>query len=135
VNYSEAEPLFPEFLTQKDLVTFTALAKQAEKEQVQNITSRLGTTEYLDQPVNTYSSGMLKKTGLVLAFLGRPKLIVLDEPFITIDTKSTDALVTLIKDYHQSGTSFLISSHVTDGQDQLPIAQTYQIGNKTLAVE
>lgn len=132
VNYSEAEPLFPEFLTQKDVVKFTANTLKTDQEQIDRLTSRLGTSDYYHQAVGTYSSGMLKKTGLVMAFLGHPKLIILDEPFITIDRQSTDKLVRLIEEYYQAGTTFLISSHVSEGGEQLPIEETFQISNQRL---
>ena len=55
---------------------------------------------------------MLKKLSLVLAFLGRPKLILLDEPLITIDTESLKILYNWIRQQHtENGVSFLLSSH------------------------
>lgn len=132
VNYSEAEPVFPKFLTQKDLIKFAANTQKADQEQINELTSRLGTIDYYHQAVGTYSSGMLKKVGLIMAFLGNPKLIVLDEPFITIDRQSTDKLVELIVEYYQAGTTFLISSHIGEGGEQLPIKEVFQITNQKL---
>jgi ABC-2 type transport system ATP-binding protein len=132
VNYSEAEPLFPAFLTQKDLVKFAANTQKADQKQIDDLTARLGTSDYYHQAVGTYSSGMLKKTGLVMAFLGNPKLIVLDEPFITIDRQSINELVKLIEEYYKAGTTFLISSHVSEGGEQLSVEDTFQIVDQKL---
>ncbi len=132
VSYSEAEPIYPDFLTQKDLITFYAKTRKSGQDQINTLVEELGTSAYLNQSVKTFSSGMLKKTGLLLAFLGDVKLIVLDEPFITIDKNSTNKLVELILQYYQRGVTFLISSHIKDGGEQLPITMSYCIKEKTL---
>src|SRR5690348_15710194 len=85
VNYSEAEPLYPGFLTSKDLVTFIGQTKKSSTAQQQDIIRKFGIDLYYEKPCETYSSGMLKKLSLALAFLGTPKLIILDEPLITLD--------------------------------------------------
>ncbi len=41
---------------------------------------------------------MTKKLSLLLAFTGQPKLILLDEPFTTLDFKAVDVLQNLIKE-------------------------------------
>ena len=134
INYSEAEPMFPEFLTQKDLITIIAHSKKVKQNQIKELLSLFGTTDYYDQSVGSYSSGMLKKVGLIMAFLGSPKIILLDEPFTTIDQNSAGQLNQLILDYYRLGTSFLISSHTTDGMNKLPISDTFHINNKGLSI-
>ena len=61
--------------------------------------------------MGTYSSGMLKKLSLVLAFIGHPKLILLDEPLVTIDKESVPILYSLVKKYSDEGVSFIFTSH------------------------
>lgn len=135
VSYSEAEPTYPSFLSQKDLITFYAKTMNAEKEQIDTLISQFDTLSYYHNSVSTYSSGMLKKTGLLLSFIGSPRLIILDEPFITIDKKSTERLEQLILSYNDSGVTFLISSHMREGKGQLPIKETYLISNQQLIKE
>ncbi|MCB0495981.1 MAG: ATP-binding cassette domain-containing protein [Cyclobacteriaceae bacterium] len=133
ISYCEAEPEFPDFLTQKDLIGFLAKARNATQQQIEHLQEVLGTDGYTTQPVGTYSSGMLKKTGLLLALLGTPKLIVLDEPFTAIDHGSVDKLVQLVDEYQQAyGTSFLVSSHIDSGHYHLPFDKVYKIDNKAI---
>lgn len=133
VTYCEAEPEFPEFLTQKDLVTFVAKARNASPQQIDHLQSVLGTKAYEAQPVGTYSSGMLKKTGLLLALLGTPKLIVLDEPFTAIDHTSVDNLIQLVEEYRKEfGTTFLVSSHIDSGHYHLPFDKVYKLEDKRI---
>jgi len=112
VNFAEAEPLFPEFLTGMEMVKLFASAKEAPAGQEEQFISSMRMQNYIDRPIGTYSSGMLKKLSLVLAFLGKPKLILLDEPLITIDTESLKILYSWIRQQHtENGVSFLLSSH------------------------
>lgn len=111
VNYAEAEPLYPGFLSGDDLIRFYTKAKSGNGQQVKMLTDALGIASYSANKIGTYSSGMAKKLSLVLAFIGTPKLILLDEPLITLDTASVAWLQELIKQYVGAGVSFLITSH------------------------
>ncbi|NOW94166.1 ABC transporter ATP-binding protein [Mucilaginibacter sp. SG564] len=133
VNFAEAEPVFPEFLTGKELIALFAQAKDAQAGQEQHYIDTMQMRAYVNRPVGTYSSGMLKKLSLVLAFMGRPKLILLDEPLITIDTESLKILNTWIAErYKQEGTSFLLSSHQALEYAELPKARELLVEDQTL---
>lgn len=133
VNFAEAEPVFPEFLTGTEMIALFARAKDAPKGQEQHYIETMQMQAYIGQPVGTYSSGMLKKLSLVLAFMGNPKLILLDEPLITIDTASLKILNRWIAErYHEQGTSFLLSSHQILELDALPIARELLVEEQTL---
>lgn len=111
VNYAEAEPMFPGFLTGTDLIQFYTETKKAPEGQADHLCEQLGVSSFAGNPIRTYSSGMAKKLSLVLGFLGKPKLILLDEPLITLDTNATSILEQLIVEYCNNGVSFIISSH------------------------
>jgi len=119
IGYAEAEPIFPEFLNANDIIQVVATAKNAEKLQIDALKERFGVSKFSSYPVGTYSSGMLKKTALLLAFLGSPSLIILDEPFTTIDVASQEILTDLILDQSASGVSFLLTSHQSNPLDHL----------------
>lgn len=112
VNFAEAEPIFPAFLTGKEMIQLFSTAKGLVPGQADYYLESMQMQHYLDQPIGTYSSGMLKKLSLVLAFIGKPNLILLDEPLITIDAESLAVLYRWILEQHQQeGTSFLLASH------------------------
>jgi ABC-2 type transport system ATP-binding protein len=135
VNYAEAEPKYPGFVTPKDLIRFVGKAKDASHAQQDFFTHKFGVDTYFEKPVETFSSGMLKKVSLVIAFLGNPKLILLDEPLITLDGAATDILLRTIKEMLEAGTTFLLSSHQNIENTTLTITATYFIENKTLHLE
>ncbi len=132
INYGEAEPDYPEFLTANDLIQFVAVAKRASKSQVDSLIETLGIEPFLYQPTGTYSSGMLKKTSLALAFLGDPKVIILDEPLITIDDATVQRVYELVRDYHAKGVTFLLSSHQDFRFNALPIKQLFEVKDKKI---
>ena len=117
VNYSEADPKFPPFLTGSDFLKLFALTKGSTKSHVEQIINQLDIKSFIDDPIGTYSSGMLKKLSVSLAFLGKPRVILLDEPFANVDNNSLESIYTLINEYQvQQKSIFLIVSH----QDLIP---------------
>lgn len=75
--------------------------------------------DYLDKKIKTYSKGMQKKLNLVLAFLNKPDLVILDEPFEGIDTLDRDRLSEFIKAYRDSGGSVILSTHILHELDPI----------------
>jgi ABC-2 type transport system ATP-binding protein len=122
VNYSEAEPLYPGFLTARDLFGFVGQAKGASATQQQTVMQAFGIDRYFSRPCETYSSGMLKKLSLALAFLGQPSLIILDEPLITLDEAARLVLFDLMDArLAQGNVTFLLSSHQVLEHDRIQL--------------
>jgi ABC-2 type transport system ATP-binding protein len=132
INFAEAEPIYPGFLTSKDLIRFIAKTKSASLIQQQSLITRLGVDSFFEKPCETYSSGMMKKLSLAMAFLGDPQFIILDEPIITLDEASRNILYSIIAEYNSRGVSFLISSHQKIEDSAFPISSSFQIKEKTL---
>jgi ABC-2 type transport system ATP-binding protein len=126
VSFAEAEPVYPSFLSGNDLIDFFSKTKGRNEMAERSIISDFGMQSYLPQKISTYSSGMLKKLSLLLGFAGNPKLILLDEPFITLDVDAVSMLEKLIVTSFKKGTSILVSSH-----QQLEINTAYT----TLAIQ
>ena len=65
--------------------------------------------------IRDHSKGNQKKAGIVAALMGKPEVVVLDEPFANLDPSSQFKLRKLIKQFAaQNGTTFLISDHTLD---------------------
>lgn len=133
VNFAEAEPVFPEFLTGTDLIRLFKKAKNAPEKQEEYFIETMKMESYVSDPIVTFSSGMLKKLSLVLAFLGNPELVLLDEPLVTMDSESLKVLYTWISGcYIREGTGFLLSSHQALGNELLPEVKELLVANQTL---
>jgi len=135
VNFAAAEPLFPEFLSGMEMITLFAKAKGAGAGQAEILVAEMGMQGYINNPLGSYSSGMLKKLSLVLAFLGEPKLILLDEPLNTIDAESLEVLYRWINEKHEKDKiSFLLSSHQPLDELKLPGLKQINIVDKKLTL-
>ena len=135
VNFAAAEPLFPEFLSGAEMIGLFVKAKGASSGQAEALLAEIGMQDYIYNPLGSYSSGMLKKLSLVLAFLGKPKLILLDEPLNTIDAESLEVLYRWINKKHkEEGISFLLSSHQSLGELKLPGLKQINIEDKKLTL-
>ncbi|MFP5080069.1 ATP-binding cassette domain-containing protein [Pedobacter sp. JCM 36344] len=133
VNFAPAEPIYPEFLTGYEMVKMFASAKSSHSNQAEKYISEMMMGSYIDDELGSYSSGMLKKLSLVLAFLGHPLLILLDEPLITIDTESLQILYSWIKERHQvEGCSFIIASHQILEAERLKITAGLIVSDQTV---
>jgi ABC-2 type transport system ATP-binding protein len=135
VNYAEPEAAYPEFLTAHDLLSFVGKAKEASQSDISSISMQLGIDQYLYDHIGSYSSGMIKRLSLSLAFLGSPSLIVLDEPFNTLDTSAIEIVKNLIDTHHNQGVNFILVSH----QDMLGLGvsvdASFVVKNHTISPE
>ncbi|MBY0435102.1 MAG: ABC transporter ATP-binding protein [Cyclobacteriaceae bacterium] len=132
ISYSEAEPIYPGFLTSKDLIRFVGNIRKSDDHQRKKYTEAFGVETFLEKPVETYSSGMVKKLALTLAFLGSPQLIILDEPLITLDGATRQVLFDMIKEKLAENVIFLLSSHQSIAPEDVEVTGTYEIQNKTI---
>jgi ABC-2 type transport system ATP-binding protein len=113
VSLADAEPGFPPFLTGLELIRFYNDIRKASSAETGLLIDKLGFGQFLSTPVGTYSSGMIKRLSLLLAFIGHTRLILLDEPLATLDVEAAAWLPKLIREYQiQYQSSFIFSSHI-----------------------
>ena len=130
VNYAEAEPVYPAFLTARDLTGFVGKAKHAPAGQVDELANLLGVDAFWTKPTGQFSSGMLKKLSLLLALLGTPQLVLLDEPLSTLDVATAARLFDYIGQLRaERGVSFLLTSHQDVSLTGLELTGLWQVGD------
>ncbi len=132
VNYAEAEPLYPFFLTAQDLIELYCYTKKGDILHAQELLKQLHVFDAYKQKIGSYSTGMIKKLSLTLAFIGKPALILLDEPLITIDAKAVNVICHSIQEYYRAGVSFIITSHQSVNAEQLDFTGKVVAENKTI---
>ncbi|MGC4234605.1 MAG: ATP-binding cassette domain-containing protein [Niabella sp.] len=133
ISHAPAEPAYPSFLSGQELVGFYLKVKNGTPGQVNEIKSALGIDHYLDNPCGSYSSGMLKKLSLLLAFTGNSEWILLDEPFTTLDTAAQNALQHLIHSTKNKG--FIFTSHHDISPADISLSGVYHVQNKNIIIE
>lgn len=132
ISYAEAEPLYPSFITGTELVEYYKSIRNADEQQVEELIAFSGLRQQLKNPIGTYSSGMVKRLSLLVAFIGHVPMIILDEPFATLDAEGIQALPDLIIDYHiRYKCSFIFSSHQAV-PDTLSFEHKYFVYNQAI---
>lgn len=113
VNFSETEPIYPEFLTARQLINFYISCKKGSINEVEKLIQDFQMLHYIDhEPVSNFSSGMLKKLSIILAFIGNPDVILLDEPYITLDQNAISVLNAYLMIQKQNGKTIILTSHL-----------------------
>jgi ABC-type multidrug transport system ATPase subunit len=79
----------------------------------------LGLDELRTTALERMSLGQRRRACLGAAFVGPPRLLVLDEPDNGLDAKRLDALVALVRDHASAGGACLLASHDASLLDQL----------------
>jgi ABC-2 type transport system ATP-binding protein len=83
------------------------------------VLEELGLTEDADRLVRTYSGGMRRKLDLGASLVGRPRLLLLDEPTTGLDPRSRVDLWDSIRSMVDRGTDVLLTTQYLDEADHL----------------
>ena len=116
-NLSDGVKLFDR-LTGEQLVTYNGLLFGMTRNTVAERTADLLRLLDLESAEGTlvvdYSAGMTKKIALACALVHAPRLLVLDEPFESVDPVSAANIRDMLTDYVRGGGTVIVSSHVMD---------------------
>jgi ABC-type multidrug transport system ATPase subunit len=115
----ESPSLYPHLTGEENLdVTRRLLDLPAGR--VQEVLELFGLAKDAQRPVRTYSTGMRQLLGLALAWIGRPSLLVLDEPTSSLDPAATRKLRALLRRLTaEEGLTAFLSSHVLGEVEQI----------------
>ena len=105
-------------LTGAQLVMYAGLLSGMQRDVVQARTADLLQLLDLESAGGTfvvdYSAGMTKKIALACALVHAPRLLVLDEPFESVDPVSAANIRDILQSFVASGGTVIVSSHVMD---------------------
>ncbi|QIB75543.1 ABC transporter ATP-binding protein [Halogeometricum borinquense] len=74
--------------------------------------SEVGLKDAQDRAATAYSKGMTQRLGLAMALIGRPPILVLDEPFTGLDPDGAQLVRDIVMRERERGTTILFSSHI-----------------------
>jgi len=122
VGYLPENVSFYEQLTGLEVLTYFVKLKgftnKAGKQQAVNLLEQVGITHAMNRQVKTYSKGMRQRLGLAQAFIGEPKLLLLDEPTVGLDPIATRDFYQTVDQLKSNGSSVILCSHVLPGVEQ-----------------
>jgi ABC-2 type transport system ATP-binding protein len=101
-------------LTVRENLSYFARVLAAPPERVDEAIATVALDEHADQVVRTLSGGERSRSSLATALLGRPEVLVLDEPAVALDPVLRRDLWNAFHELADGGATLLVSSHVMD---------------------
>ena len=109
----EEPTLYPEFSAYRNLEIQRVLIGNPDRSVCDELLKLLDLYDVRNKKVKEFSMGMKQRLGIALALIGKPELLVLDEPVNGLDPKNISALRVLLKKLSEErGITMLISSHI-----------------------
>lgn len=111
LGYLPENVAFNAALTGRETLAFYARLKQIKLASAWPLLDRVGLMDAADRRVGTYSKGMRQRLGLAQALLGRPRVLLLDEPTTGLDPALRQTFYEILNELRNDGATVLISSH------------------------
>ncbi len=123
IAYVPDNPDLYEFLTGIRYLNFVAdiygVSKADREARIQHYGALLGMTDDLTLPISDCSHGMKQKIALIAALLHKPKLILMDEPFVGLDPIASHQLKNVMNQHCAEGGAIFFSTHVLEVAEKL----------------
>jgi ABC-2 type transport system ATP-binding protein len=133
---SENLPIYPEMIV-ADYLDYVSEIKGIDGNQkiseIKRVIQATDIESKILSPISTLSRGYKQRVGIAQAILGKPKLLILDEPTNGLDPKQTNLVRTLIRDLSKDAT-VILSTHIMQEVDAL-CSRALIIRNGKVAVD
>ena len=114
---AQSDALYEQLTGQENLLFFAemkAIKKSDRSKAIKHVADVVDLGPFLTKKVSGYSGGMKRRLSLAIALLGKPDLLVLDEPTVGIDPALRRKIWRELYAERDSGTSILLTTHVMD---------------------
>lgn len=101
-------------LTVRQNLRYFARMKNKTRGDAETTLREVRLTAQADQLVSTLSGGQKSRVSLAIALLGKPEILVLDEPTVGVDPVLRQQLWHLFRKLASEGSTLIVSSHVMD---------------------
>ena len=94
-----------------DGLLYTGMAASDRKELAAQALRRVGLSHRFGHTAGKLSGGERQRVAVARAVVGRPSMVLADEPTGNLDTKSSDAIVELIEELNSEGITMVVITH------------------------
>lgn len=109
----ENPELYPFLSGMDNLRHFAVMLTGVDEKRIDEVVALVGMQERINDRVSTYSLGMRQRLGIAQALLGRPKVLILDEPTNGLDPSGIREMRAFIRFLaEEEGLTVLVSSHL-----------------------
>ena len=123
IAYIPDNPDLYEFMTGRQYIALIAdlfgVAQAERDELTARYAALFGMQDSLGELIGAYSHGMKQKTALIAALVHRPRLMVLDEPFVGLDPEASFHLKAVMRELCGAGSAIFFSTHVLEVAQKL----------------
>ena len=116
VGYLPENPSFYDELTPMELMRLfcemNGVARRDVRRHSAELLERVGMSYAADRPLRKLSKGMHQRVGIAQALIGKPDLLVLDEPFSGLDPIGRREIREVLLEERARGATLLFSSHI-----------------------
>ena len=112
-------PLFYPYLSGYDNLKIVALIKEAPYSEIDEVLKIVGLEERKKSKFKTYSLGMKQRLAIGAALLGKPDVMILDEPTNGLDPTGIVEIRELIVSIAQRGMTIVLASHLLDEVEKI----------------
>jgi nitrous oxidase accessory protein len=113
VGYVPQDQQLPD-LPSDELLRFFGALRGAGEDEIQQTVELVGIEQHLDKRPNELSGGLRQRLALALALLGRPPLLLLDEPTANLDEATRSSIFALLNRLREQGTAVVFTTHRAD---------------------
>ena len=121
--YIPDNPDLYEFLTGIQFLSYMGDIFEVEKREreilIKKYADSFGLTGNLGDLISSYSHGMRQKLALIAALIHKPRLMVLDEPFVGLDPAASFLLKSIMRELCDGGGAIFFSTHILDVAEKL----------------
>lgn len=123
IAYIPDNPDLYDYMTGVKYLNFIAdifsISQSDRQERIRKYADLFELTSDLAQPISAYSHGMKQKLAVISALIHEPKLIIMDEPFVGLDPKSSHILKETMREICDNGGAIFFSTHVLEVAEKL----------------
>jgi ABC-2 type transport system ATP-binding protein len=117
IGYSPEQPYFYDYLTGRELLRFYGTlvgldGAELDKRIAWALDLLHANKDWIDRRLRSYSKGMMQRVGIAQAILGKPKLLILDEPMSGLDPMGRRDVREAIQQLNRDGVTIFYSSHL-----------------------